>query len=116
MLFYINIFPFAVADRSCCGCRSIYIFTGQLYSYTHVSRKLQHPWVSCSSTGVLCCAITPSMPAGISVKAVACLWQVMKAVSGKFHPIFQWFHFDSVESLPENLPLPPEEVDLQVGP
>ena len=41
--------------------------------------------------------------------------QVMKAVSGKFHPIFQWFYFDSVESLPENLPLPPEEVDLQVG-
>ena len=40
----------------------------------------------------------------------------MKAVSGKFHPIFQWFYFDSVESLPENLPLPPEEVDLQVGP
>ena len=39
----------------------------------------------------------------------------MKAVSGKFHPIFQWFYFDSVESLPENLPLPPEEVDLQVG-
>ena len=42
--------------------------------------------------------------------------QVMKAVSGKFHPIFQWFYFDSVESLPENLPLPPEEVDLQVPP
>lgn len=38
----------------------------------------------------------------------------MKAVSGKFHPIFQWFYFDSVESLPENLPLPAEEVDLQV--
>lgn len=40
----------------------------------------------------------------------------MKAVSGKFHPIFQWFYFDSVESLPENLPLPAEEVDLQVRP
>lgn len=40
--------------------------------------------------------------------------QVMKAVSGKFHPIFQWFYFDSVESLPENLPLSPNEVDLQV--
>ncbi|CAL5220461.1 g2482 [Coccomyxa viridis] len=39
--------------------------------------------------------------------------EVMKAVSGKFHPIFQWFYFDSVESLPENLPLPPEEVDMQ---
>lgn len=38
----------------------------------------------------------------------------MKAVSGKFHPIFQWFYFDSMESLPENLPLPPNEVDLQV--
>ena len=45
-----------------------------------------------------------------------CGLQVMKAVSGKFHPIFQWFYFDSVESLPENLPLPPEEVDLQVPP
>jgi hypothetical protein len=40
--------------------------------------------------------------------------QVMKAVSGKFHPIFQWFHFDSMESLPANLPLPPEEVSLLV--
>ncbi|BDA45843.1 Ubiquitin-activating enzyme E1 1 [Coccomyxa sp. Obi] len=39
--------------------------------------------------------------------------EVMKAVSGKFHPIFQWFYFDSMESLPENLPLPPNEVDLQ---
>ncbi len=38
----------------------------------------------------------------------------MKAVSGKFHPIFQWFYFDSVESLPDNLPLSPNEVDLQV--
>lgn len=27
--------------------------------------------------------------------------EVMKACSGKFHPIFQWFYFDSVESLPE---------------
>lgn len=52
---------------------------------------------------------------GSGVKVVALVWQVMKAVSGKFHPIFQWFYFDSVESLPENLPLPPEEVDLQVG-
>lgn len=26
--------------------------------------------------------------------------EVVKAVSGKFHPIFQWFYFDSVESLP----------------
>ena len=46
-----------------------------------------------------------------------CFWpaeQVMKAVSGKFHPIFQWFHFDSMESLPADLPLPPEEVSLLV--
>lgn len=27
-----------------------------------------------------------------------------QAATGKFHPLFQWFHFDSVESLP---PLPP---------
>ena len=42
--------------------------------------------------------------------------QVMKAVSSKFHPIFQWFYFDSIESLPDNLPLPAEEVTLLVGP
>lgn len=31
--------------------------------------------------------------------------EVVKAVSGKFHPLFQWFYFDSVESLPaEGLP------------
>lgn len=47
--------------------------------------------------------------------ALCCRLQVMKAVSGKFHPIFQWFHFDSMESLPENLPLSADEVDLQVS-
>ncbi|KAK9812866.1 hypothetical protein WJX72_004885 [[Myrmecia] bisecta] len=30
--------------------------------------------------------------------------EVMKAVSAKFHPIFQFFYFDSIESLPEELP------------
>ena len=29
--------------------------------------------------------------------------EVMKACSGKFHPIHQWFYFDAVETLPENL-------------
>ena len=29
--------------------------------------------------------------------------EVVKACTGKFHPLFQWFYFDSVESLPENL-------------
>lgn len=28
--------------------------------------------------------------------------EVLKAVSGKFHPIKQWFYFDSLESLPTN--------------
>lgn len=28
--------------------------------------------------------------------------EVLKAVSGKFHPIFQWMYFDSLESLPTN--------------
>lgn len=28
--------------------------------------------------------------------------EVLKAVSGKFHPIHQFFYFDSIESLPEN--------------
>ena len=61
------------------------------------------------------CTQVPGSPAAGALTAV---WtaQVMKAVSGKFHPIFQWFYFDSVESLPENLPLPAEEVDLQVRP
>lgn len=27
--------------------------------------------------------------------------EVVKALSGKFHPLYQWFYFDSVESLPE---------------
>lgn len=40
----------------------------------------------------------------------------MKAVSGKFHPIFQWFYFDAVEALPEGLPLSPVEVAPQVQP
>lgn len=40
--------------------------------------------------------------------------QVVKAASGKFHPLHQWFYFDSLESLPEG-PLPTEEVAPQVG-
>jgi len=35
--------------------------------------------------------------------------EVVKAASGKFHPLFQWFYFDSIESLPAE-PLPSEEV------
>lgn len=27
--------------------------------------------------------------------------EVLKAASGKFHPIFQWFYFDAIEMLPE---------------
>ena len=36
--------------------------------------------------------------------------EVVKALSGKFHPLFQWFYFDSVESMPEEL-LPAEEYE-----
>lgn len=35
--------------------------------------------------------------------------EVVKAASGKFHPIFQWFYFDSIESLPED-PLSADEL------
>lgn len=35
--------------------------------------------------------------------------EVMKAASGKFHPLYQFFYFDSIESLPEER-LSPEEV------
>lgn len=27
--------------------------------------------------------------------------EVIKAATGKFHPIFQWFYFDAVEILPD---------------
>lgn len=35
--------------------------------------------------------------------------EVVKACSGKFHPIFQFFYFDSLESLPKH-PLRPEDI------
>lgn len=35
--------------------------------------------------------------------------EVVKAASGKFHPLHQWFYFDSIESLPDE-PLPADEV------
>ncbi|KAL4450533.1 hypothetical protein ABPG77_000889, partial [Micractinium sp. CCAP 211/92] len=35
--------------------------------------------------------------------------EVVKAASGKFHPLHQWFYFDSIESLPDE-PLSTEEV------
>eukprot|EP00775_Hariotina_reticulata_P006408 gene6408-6639_t len=36
--------------------------------------------------------------------------EVVKALSGKFHPLHQWFYFDSVESMPDDL-LPAEEYE-----
>lgn len=39
--------------------------------------------------------------------------QVVKAASGKFHPLHQWFYFDSIESLPDE-PLSAEEVAPEV--
>lgn len=35
--------------------------------------------------------------------------EVLKACSGKFMPIKQWFYFDAIETLPDNI-LPMEEV------
>lgn len=35
--------------------------------------------------------------------------EVVKAASGKFHPLFQWFYFDCAEALP-NEPLPANEL------
>jgi ubiquitin-activating enzyme E1 len=37
--------------------------------------------------------------------------EVVKAVSGKFHPLFQWFYFDSLESMPDQL-LPEGDYEL----
>ena len=37
--------------------------------------------------------------------------EVLKAVSGKFHPINQWLYFDSLESLPEDSKLFPRTVE-----
>jgi ubiquitin-activating enzyme E1 len=40
--------------------------------------------------------------------------EVLKAASGKFHPIFQWFYFDAIEALPEATPpLPASEFQPQ---
>jgi len=36
--------------------------------------------------------------------------EVVKACTGKFHPLHQWFYFDSVESLPPPETLTEEEV------
>ena len=41
--------------------------------------------------------------------------EVVKAVSGKFHPLMQWFYFDSSESMPEQFPLPASELELTGG-
>lgn len=35
--------------------------------------------------------------------------EIVKAASGKFHPLYQWLYFDSVESLPAIEHLTPEE-------
>ena len=37
--------------------------------------------------------------------------EVIKAISGKFHPIFQFLHFESLESLPSGDLLPAEEYE-----
>ena len=53
-------------------------------------------------------------PACCPSPALAPPLQVVKAASGKFHPLFQWFYFDSIESLPEEV-LSAEEVAPLVG-
>ena len=40
--------------------------------------------------------------------------EVVKAASGKFHPLFQWIYFDAVEALPPIEKLTPEECGPQV--
>ena len=40
--------------------------------------------------------------------------EVVKAATGKFHPLFQWLYFDSVESLPPTEELTPQECAPQV--
>ena len=40
--------------------------------------------------------------------------EVMKAASGKFHPLFQFLYFDSIESLPQQ-DLLAEDAAPQVG-
>lgn len=39
--------------------------------------------------------------------------EIVKAASGKFHPLYQWLYFDSVESLPAIEHLTPEECAQQ---
>lgn len=39
-----------------------------------------------------------------SVIGSVCAQEVMKACSGKFHPIFQWMYYDVVEIIPEERP------------
>lgn len=41
--------------------------------------------------------------------------EVLKAASGKFHPLKQWFYFDAVETLPDEA-LPEEEFAPQASP
>jgi ubiquitin-activating enzyme E1 len=36
--------------------------------------------------------------------------EVVKALSGKFHPLHQWFYFDSAESMPSDI-LPAAEYE-----
>ena len=56
----------------------------------------------------------PRRPAA-ALSTAPCPLQVVKASSGKFHPLHQWFYFDSIESLPDGAwPLAPEEVAPQV--
>lgn len=53
--------------------------------------------------------LTPALPAAGELNPMAAMFggivgqEVVKALSGKFHPLFQWFYFDSVESLPDSL-------------
>ncbi len=45
-----------------------------------------------------------------------CAQEVMKACSGKFHPLNQWLYFDALECLPEDGSVVPEEKCHPVSP
>ena len=89
------------ANSNCSSCNTI---PADMQCCTHAAIHQHSPQCFCQ-------LLTSSLDAPSTLPYTL---QVVKAASGKFHPLHQWFYFDSIESLPDE-PLPAEEVVPEVS-
>ncbi|KOB72298.1 Ubiquitin-like modifier-activating enzyme 1, partial [Operophtera brumata] len=90
----------------------LHIGFAALHRFQEVEGRLPKPWSSDDAVKFLELAKTVSSgdlnPMNAAIGGVVAQ-EVMKACSGKFHPIFQWLYLDAIECLPKDRSILTEE-------